>query len=638
MKTPGTTEYRQDLPDIVAGPILRRLTTEEMVLWLATSRPLQLSLRLYDKNGVTLFAGDVDDVSPEPIQIGEHAYIYLIHYRFTKSLPTNTLFDYDLLVHDENEQKRLIDYFPEIVYQGRKRPNIVIKNQLDHILHGSCRKPHYSSEDALLRIDEELAKTVDNIDERFSLMIMTGDQIYADDVGGPMLAAIHQVIEILGLFPEKLTGATVRDSEELLQSESCYYQREELLPRNRENKTLLDLFFGGTRKPIFTAASAHNHLVTLAEVSGMYLLIWSPVLWSFIDLDKAAIPNRHHDLYTEERSHVELFGKRLARVQRMLAHIPNYMIFDDHDITDDWNLTHGWEEVAYGNPFSRRIIGNTLIGYFLFQAWGNNPAQFDEHFLSQVHKCFNRPGGDEQDSLIDFLLDYEHWNFSLPTSPKLVVLDTRTSRWWSETSLSKPSGLMDWEKLSDLQQELMHEEAVILVSPAPIFGVKLIEVVQRIITFLGHPLVVDAENWMAHPGSANVILNIFRHRRTPKNFVILSGDVHYSFAYDVKLKYRDNSPDIWQITCSGFKNEFPHRLLRWFDLLNRLLYANHSPLNWLTKRRRMRIIPRQPDYHQSRQLFNESSVGRVRLDAQGRPKEIGVLPASGGEVLFHSDK
>ncbi len=41
---------------------------------------------------------------------------------------------------------------------------------------------------------------------------------------------------------------------------------------------------------------------------------------------------------------------------------------------------------------------------------------------------------------------------------------------------------------------------------------------------------------MAHPGSAHAILNIFRHRKTPHNFIILSGDVHYSFVYDVELR------------------------------------------------------------------------------------------------------
>ncbi len=57
---------------------------------------------------------------------------------------------------------------------------------------------------------------------------------------------------------------------------------------------------------------------------------------------------------------------------------------------------------------------------------------------------------------------------------------------------------MDWEALSDFQHQILDHSAVIVVSPAPVFGVKLIEIVQRIFTFFGKPLLVDAENWMAH--------------------------------------------------------------------------------------------------------------------------------------------
>jgi hypothetical protein len=59
---------------------------------------------------------------------------------------------------------------------------------------------------------------------------------------------------------------------------------------------------------------------------------------------------------------------------------------------------------------------------------------------------------------------------------------------------------MDWVSLTELQQALIYEPAVVLVSPAPIFGVKLIEGIQRVFTRIGKPLMVDAENWMAaHP-------------------------------------------------------------------------------------------------------------------------------------------
>jgi len=627
---------KKPLPTIIAGPMVRRLTPDHLVIWLATSKVLHILLELYHHiDSVPFFSGNIEEFAGKPIQIGTNCFIYLIDFKSPRPLPIDELFEYDLLFQSGTEKTSLAEEVPYLFYEGQNRPVVAIKSKLDHIFHGSCRKPHYPSPDALLRVDEELIRNIDKIDKRPALLMMTGDQIYADDVGGPMLTAIHQVGKLLGLYPETFTGAVIDDSNELQNSELCYYRREELLPKTKETKTLRDRFFGGVRKPIFTAASAHNHLVTLAEVSAMYLLIWSPALWQYVDLEAADIQESHKELYASELVEVKAFSKGLSSIQRLLAHLPTYMIFDDHDITDDWNLTSGWEEVAYSHPFSKRIIGNALIAYFLFQAWGNDPKNFDQLFMEQVHSFFQSPDDNNQNLLIDHLLQFEHWNYSLPTTPKMVVLDTRTNRWWSESSLSKPSGLMDWEKLSDMQQELMNQPAVLLVSAAPIFGVKLIEVIQRIITFFGHPLVVDAENWMAHPGSANVILNIFRHRKTPRNFVILSGDVHYSFAYDVQLKYRRNSPNIWQITCSGFKNEFPHGLLCWFDMLNRWLYADYSPLNWFTKRRRMRILPRRPDHSSKRQLYNYSAVGRVRLNEQGEPTKISVLPATGGEVEFH---
>ena len=65
--------------------------------------------------------------------------------------------------------------------------------------------------------------------------------------------------------------------------------------------------------------------------------------------------------YATERQAIAAFVADLPRVRRLLAHLPVAMIFDDHDITDDWNLSREWEEIAYGHPLSRRVIGNVLV-------------------------------------------------------------------------------------------------------------------------------------------------------------------------------------------------------------------------------------------------------------------------------------
>jgi len=189
---------------------------------------------------------------------------------------------------------------------------------------------------------------------------------------------------------------------------------------------------------------------------------------------------------------------------------------------------------------------------------------------------------------------------------------------------------MDWEALCELQQDLLDHPSAVIVSAAPMFGVKLIEAVQRIFTWFGQPLMVDAENWMAHPGAAKTMLNIFRHRRTPGNYVVLSGDVHYSFVYDIRIRDRRGEPRLWQITSSGIKNEFPPRLLATLDRLNRWLYAPWSPLNGFTKRRRWALQPRLPDRREAgERLWNGAGIGQVLLDEEGRPAVIRQHNADG---------
>ena len=50
------------------------------------------------------------------------------------------------------------------------------------------------------------------------------------------------------------------------------------------------------------------------------------------------------------------FYDSLPRVRRALANVPTYMVFDDHDVTDDWNLGRAWRDRVFTSPLGRRII------------------------------------------------------------------------------------------------------------------------------------------------------------------------------------------------------------------------------------------------------------------------------------------
>lgn len=630
------TATTHELPPVLAGPILRRTSAEQICMQILTSQPLEYSFQLSDRGRELLSIND-EEITRQRFQLGEYCWLDILILRSTQALPLDSTLHYDLKIGLQGGLTSIAEWGAELIYPDESLPSLRIPSRLNRLAHGSCRKPHHRGGDGLVRLDQQCAA---NLEQRPDLLIMSGDQLYADDVAGPMLRASHQVAEKLGLADELLHGTSLSSAAELELDSRCYYRRSELLPNSETNEEVRKSFFEAKRKPIFTSDSARNHLITLREVIAAYALLWSPNCWKFVDLNQLPSLSTELELvYQRERESIEEFAAGMSRVARVMANTPCYMIFDDHDVTDDWNLSAAWEVAAYGHPFSARIIGNAMLGYLLFQALGNEPKRLGEAFFEPLSALFTDYNDQRHHDLIQQMQNYPYWGYEIPVEPGIVVLDTRTQRWRSERNPQSPSGLMDWEQLVDLQQTLLNRKQVILVSAAPIFGVKLIEAIQRLFTWLGRPLMVDAENWMAHPGSANVILNIFRHSRTPEQFVVLSGDVHYSFVYDIKLRFRNAGPRIYQITSSGIRNAFPSTLLSILDRLNRWLYASWSPLNWLTKRRLMRIRPRVPsEFPPGRRLVNTPGIGWIEFDSQGVPVLIQQLGAQGEDHRFHPSK
>jgi PhoD-like phosphatase len=55
----------------------------------------------------------------------------------------------------------------------------------------------------------------------------------------------------------------------------------------------------------------------------------------------------------------------------LLASVPSVMIFDDHDIIDDWNISDTWHDEIEQHPWWRgRIVGG-LLAYWVYQHIGN---------------------------------------------------------------------------------------------------------------------------------------------------------------------------------------------------------------------------------------------------------------------------
>jgi len=588
-------------PLLLMGPMVRRAEKTAVCIQFATAKPVNCRIELIGHECYS---------EQDTIRLGEYLFLQFVVIKpINSQFPRDTLLPYQLFFDDSPVDLSAFSF------NNQPLPEFVIPKKLTQILHGSCRNAHHPAKDSLVSSSHWQAVQRSNEQQGAQLLLLSGDQVYADDVAGPMLLAIHQLIKHLGIYKEQPLNLDLpADIAEQL------YGRHYLLPTTSwKNRSKLGIGYWLKKdEPHFSSVKAYNHLIHFEEFVALYLLNFSSQAWQYIDLNNLSYSGgneKNQTLFNAEKTALIDYAQGLAEVERLFANVSTLMMFDDHDVTDDWNLTAGWEQAINQNPSSKRIVNNGLASYWLFQGMGNDALHKTGSLLSPFNDCL---AGDKQWQFKCFdkhLNDFSHWHYELMTIPKVVVLDTRTHRWRNEQNFNEPSGLLDWERLTELEESLLSHDQVIIVSPAPVFGVKSIEAIQAVFNMCGQPLMVDVENWMAHEGSAKKLLNTFRRTDTPNETLILSGDVHYSFCFSVQKRFGDHPNRIWQLTASGIKNEFPRKLINVLDKLDSILYGPKSPLNFFTKRWHMEVDKHQTKGKGQKYLVSDSAISLVTLEA-----------------------
>jgi hypothetical protein len=326
------------------------------------------------------------------------------------------------------------------------------------------------------------------------------------------------------------------------------------------------------------------------------------------------------------------FRDTLPEVRRVLANISTYMIFDDHEVTDDWNLSQIWRDRVFTSPLGRTILRNGLLGYCLCQGWGNDPAAFladtrnengslepspRKRLLAAIPRLFpagddlppNREAADE----IDLLLGLDgsdppvKWHYSVDgPRHRVLAIDNRTRRAFASrtappTNLS-PSAIRD--QVPDVKETPLpaHIEVVVVIAPLPFFGLPVFDELGGPIAYRAYDLThhrdisglpgtnPDAgEAWSNVPVVfEEVLARLARYRRV----VILSGDVHYAHSAEASYWFRgDQKPARFaQFTSSGMKNVWPEfvvllnrsfafatDVLQLFSTRMRAGWSNHEP-------------------------------------------------------------
>ena len=266
--------------------------------------------------------------------------------------------------------------------------------------------------------------------------------------------------------------------------------------------------------------------------------------------------------FTQTIATLKVFFDSLPRARRALANIPTYMILDDHDVTDDWNLSRAWRDRVFTAPLGRRIITNALLAYALFQDWGNDPKRYLQGVYrklleqaagffpanaqsgppiavtTELEKMFalNRPDPEPPPEL--------KWHFSLDGQRhRVIVLDTRTRRVFRSRYL--PPGLLSSKALEEQLPDPLTKplpagiDVLFVVSQTPALQPSLASsVILPLNTRLydlknrnkDHNLVgIDPDNeiW---PGDDQAYQAFLERLAKYKKVVVLSGEVHFGFS------------------------------------------------------------------------------------------------------------
>jgi len=271
----------------------------------------------------------------------------------------------------------------------------------------------------------------------------------------------------------------------------------------------------------------------------------------------------------------------------LLSTVPTAMIFDDHDVHDDWNTSAAWKAKMRTEPWWPDRIAGALETYWVYQHLGNlTPAELEaDALLRRV-----RDAEDGGAALREFALSADCeggggiWSFARDLAgTRLVVLDGREGRileegeremfdeaewrWVTEQTTGDFDHLVIANTLPVLLAPSFHYlEAFSEAICAGAWGSTAARCGERLRQGL------DLEHWAAFQRSFHRLLGLTRevgagrHGAPPASILFLGGDVHQGYLQEVAFR-----PDaqvrsaVYQAVCSPFRNPLgarERRLLR----------------------------------------------------------------------------
>ena len=274
----------------------------------------------------------------------------------------------------------------------------------------------------------------------------------------------------------------------------------------------------------------------------------------------------------------------------LLSTLPSSMIFDDHDVRDDWNTSLAWKrEIELTGWWHERVISG-LASYWVYQHVGNLSPQErekDELWQRVVGHEADSDADDEHDLTDDLEALSERvyadpetfrWSYARDFGDvRLVVVDSRSAR------VLEPDrrDLLDVTERTWLDEQLRGDVRHLLIGTSLPFlmppGVHYLEAWNEAVAGgawggraaeFGERLrrAVDLEHWAAFQRSfqdvARMVLEVADGRRgtPPQTVTFLSGDVHHSYLAEVRRDPSAPGSRIIQAVCSPIRNPLKRRM------------------------------------------------------------------------------
>lgn len=331
----------------------------------------------------------------------------------------------------------------------------------------------------------------------------------------------------------------------------------------------------------------------------------------------------------------------------LLSTVPSAMIFDDHEVIDDWNISLAWKRETAAQPWWPNRIAGAFASYWLYQHIGNlSPGELrDDPLYREV--C---AAGDAGPLLREFALRADRttagtrWSYSRRLGgTHLVVIDSRAGRLLTDDRRE----MVDDDEWRWLDAELRGDVDHLLVVtslpyllPRPIHDLEAwSEAVcdgawGRRAAGLGERLrrAVDLEHWAAFRLSFERLARALREvaagerGRPPASIVLLSGDVHYAYLAEASFPGEAVTSRVYQAVCSPFR----HGLGPAMALANRMAFRR--AIAWpAAVVPRLAGVPAPPIRWQIQHgPFFENEVATLGLD--GREARIRLERTPEGEM------